>query len=179
MFRLCETDSYPKVPSFLRYWKLKKSMEFGKKTEEHGISQKTWFLMIFFFSKYEKTVKKHKTKAIAHKTKLCICRKSGSKSVHSIMRALVAMCSTLQWVCCIQCIVGYVYCTHVSGIQTLLLLCHMFFTCHRRSQNLKFRAPKNTDLAFWKTENWGLYPTHTHSPIFPLVSIDRNILLPG
>ena len=38
MFRLCEKHSYPKVPSFPRYWKRKKSTEFGKKTEEHGIS---------------------------------------------------------------------------------------------------------------------------------------------
>ena len=32
----------------------------------------------------------------------------------------------------------------------------MLCTCHWRSQNLKVRTPKNTDLAFWKTENWGL-----------------------
>ena len=35
----------------------------------------------------------------------------------------------------------------------------MLRTCHRRSQNLKFRTPKNTDLAFKKMENWGLQPT--------------------
>ena len=52
----------------------------------------------------------------------------------------------------------------IKPVQCLqVLACHIFCTCHRRSQNLKFKTPKNTvDLAFQKMGNWGL---QTHGTI--------------